>query len=502
MLKILTPDQMKNVEKAAFDTYVSETELMKIAGNKCSGIILKNYGDDMEGKTVSVICGKGKNAGDGFVIASDLHTAGIECAIVLIDDEPKLPDPVKYFNIAKNSGIKILRIDKYDFKSDYIIDCIFGIGFHGNMREPYKSIINEINMSNAIKISIDVPSGVNSDNGSADDAVKADFTIAVSDYKFSHVLPPANAYCGKIALAKLGIPNKCYPECHVNTISKSYVKSLFGKRDKNCNKGTNGRLINISGSYLMPGAAVISSKAALKSGVGLLECAFPRSIYNVLTAHLIQPIFTPLCENEMKTVSIGALSLIMERINMANAVLIGCGLQNNDDTQVIVNEIVKNADSPVVIDADGLNAIKVNIDVFKSKKSDIIITPHPGEMARLIDKSVDYVQSNRIKCAVEFAKKYNIIVVLKGANTVVTNGQDVLVNLLGNPGMAMAGTGDMLAGIIASFTAQGIKAFDAAAAGVYIHSLCGDITEREVSTRGMVIEDMLDLLGSLMSEFE
>ena len=252
----------------------------------------------------------------------------------------------------------------------------------------------------------------------------------------------------------------------------------------------------------MPGASVIAAKSALKTGVGLLKCAFPKSVYPVMTSHLTQPIFKPLCENEAKTISIGALGDIFEDLKWANSVVVGCGLGNNDDIQVVVDQIIKTSEVPVVLDADGINAIAPFIDIVKDKKAPLIITPHPGEMARLIGESVDYVCSHRLEVAKAFAKENDVIVVLKGANTVVTNGNDVFFNMTGNPGMAMGGTGDMLSGIIGSFLAQGLEPIEAAKAGVYIHGGCGDIAKQEISERGMTVDDMIYVLGALMSEFE
>jgi NAD(P)H-hydrate epimerase len=252
----------------------------------------------------------------------------------------------------------------------------------------------------------------------------------------------------------------------------------------------------------MSGASVICATASLKTGVGLLKCAFPKSIYPVMTSHLTQPIFKPLCENEDKTISIGAINDIFDELKWADSVAVGCGLGNNDDTQVIVGQIIKTCEVPIVLDADGINAIAPFIDIIKDKRAPLVITPHPAEMARLIGEDIASVQSNRIDIAKAFANDNDCVVVLKGANTVVTDGKSVFVNTTGNPGMAMGGTGDMLTGMIASFIAQGLTPLDASKCAVYIHGLCGDITASELSQRGMTVDDMLSLLGALMSNFE
>ena len=252
----------------------------------------------------------------------------------------------------------------------------------------------------------------------------------------------------------------------------------------------------------MPGAAVMCAQASLKSGVGLLKCAFPKSIYSVMTSHLVQPLFKPLCENEEKTLSMGALTDILEELKWADSVVIGCGLGNNDDVQVITDQVIKTSEKPIILDADSINAVAPFIDILRDKKAPIVVTPHPAEMARLIGESTQYVQQNRIETAKAFSSEYDVITVLKGANTVVTDGESVYVNVNGNPGMAMGGCGDMLSGMIGSLIAQGINAFDAAKCAVYIHGFCGDVAASELSQRGMTVNDMISVLGAVMSDFE
>ncbi len=501
-MRILTANEIRKVEKLSFERYFTEAELMKRAGDECSKKIIKYYGDVIKGKKVSVICGNGKNAGDGFVIAKELLEFGAIPEIVFADKMPEIEEPLMYYNEAVAAGVESLRFSDCLLDGSLIVDCIFGIGFHGEPKNPFSSVFDKINNSSAKIVSIDVPSGVNSTDATVINAVRADLTIAISTLKYCHVLPPANEYCGKTITVNIGIPEDCYEDNYASTVTKKYVKNCFKPRNINANKGSNGHQLNICGSYLMPGASVICAKSALKSGVGLLKCAFPKSIYSVMTSHLVEPIFAPMSENEEKTFSMGALTHIIDELNWADSVAIGCGIGKNDDTEVLVNQIIKESNVPVVLDADGINSILMNIDVLKDSKAPLVLTPHPGEMARLINESVDYVQSNRISVAKAFAQEYGIILVLKGANTVITDGKEVFVNTTGNPGMAMGGTGDMLTGMIASFIAQGISPFDAAKCAVYIHGLCGDITANEISERGMSVNDMIELLGALMSEFE
>ncbi len=501
-MRILTANQIRQVEEKAFKAEFTEEGLMKCAGTACFNAMIKKYGEGMKNKKTAVFCGNGKNAGDGFVIADLLCENGFDAVIVIADKQPELKEPVLYFDNAVKNGVKVIDFTDYDFSCDYIVDCLFGIGFKGEPRAPFDRVITAINESGAVVVSVDTPSGTNATTGEAVLAVRADYTVAISTLKYAHILPPANEYCGDVTTVNIGIPEKYYDSGSAETITSSYVKSCFPPRQKNSHKGTFGRQLNICGSYLMPGAAVICAEAALKTGVGLLKCAFPKSIYPVMTARLIQPIFKPLCENESKTLSIGCVNDIFDELKWADSVALGCGLGNNDDIQVTVGQVIKTSEVPVVLDADGINAVAPFIDIIKDKKAPLVITPHPAEMARLIGESTEYVQANRIDIARAFAKDNDCVVVLKGADTVVTDGTAVRVNTTGNPGMAMGGTGDMLTGMIASFIAQGMIPFDASQCAVYIHGLCGDITADELSQRGMTVEDMLSLLGALMSNYE
>lgn len=473
------------------------------AGVNCYNEIAKKYGDQLKNATVNVFCGNGKNAGDGFVIARFLCAFGARAQIVLCDQNPTIAEPFKYFRQAKISGVPVKWYDKNDVDADFIVDTMFGIGFHGEPRAPFDQIFADLKSSRATIIAVDTPSGTDATIGQAcQNAVCADFTIAISTLKFAHVLPPANAHCGETVVVNIGIPDDCYADDYVKAIDYEDVKSSFTKMDKNANKGTFGKQLNVCGSYAMPGAAVICAKAALKSGVGLLKCATVKSAYPMVASHLVEPVFLPLDDGEYKTISPKCADEILQNTKWADSIVLGCGIGNNEDTVQTVNYILKNTNTPIILDADGINAVNQGIDILKDVKVPVVLTPHPGEMSRLISETITFVQQNRITVAKNFAKEYDAVVVLKGANTVVTDGKEVFVNLNGNPGMAIAGCGDMLSGMIGAFVAQGMPAFQAAKVAVFIHGMCGDITAKKLSKRGMTVSDMLDQLGALMSEFE
>ena len=502
-MKILTADEIRQVECKCIELYSSEAELMLKAGTACFNKIIEKYETELSGARVAVFCGNGKNAGDGFVIARLLWCRGIDAKIVLCDKAPSISEPLMYFEQAKSSGVKVESFTENSADADFIVDCIFGIGFHGEARAPFDKVFKAVNESGAEVISVDTPSGTDATTGAAcENAIKADFTIAISTLKYAHIQPPSNALCGETVCVDIGIPEDCYSKGYPETIEFENVKACFKKRDKNSNKGTFGHQLNICGSYKMFGAAVIATEAALRSGAGLVKLMLPESAYPLAAAHLVQPLFEPCAENAEKTFSKAAAKTAEKQREWASSVVLGCGMGVNSDTGQLCEYILKNFDVPIILDADGINCLKGSISIFKEVKAPVVLTPHPLEMARLVSKSTAEIQENRIEYARALAKETGAVLVLKGANTVVTDGERVFVNLTGNPSMAMGGTGDMLSGMIGAFAAQGMNAFDASKCAVYIHGLCGEAASEMLSQRGILVFDMMDRLGALMSEFE
>lgn len=280
------------------------------------------------------------------------------------------------------------------------------------------------------------------------------------------------------------------------------VKKSFPKRETNSHKGTFGTLSCVCGSRGFAGAAVMSAEAAIKCGVGLVNVLLPESIYNIVASNLCEPIFTLLKETKDGTLSIDCKEKLFLALEKSTACLVGCGLGNNEDTRNLIFNIIENYNRPIVVDADGINAVSMNINVLREAKGPIILTPHSGEMGRLLKKDTDFVNANREYCAKKIAVENNVTVILKGSRTIVSdkNG-DTFINITGNPGMATAGMGDVLAGMIASFLAQGMKPLNAAISGVYLHGTAGDICAEKFSQISMSATDVINELPSLFSEF-
>lgn len=276
---------------------------------------------------------------------------------------------------------------------------------------------------------------------------------------------------------------------------KNFVKRNIAPRPIDANKGTMGTLLSICGSYGMAGAAMLEAKAALRMGIGLHKCALPKSIYPIVTAQIPESVYIPLSETDYGQTSADAASFLLEEAKKCSAVVIGCGLSVCDDTKQLVNSIIENCTKPLLIDADALNCIAQNPEILKSAKAEIIITPHPGEFARLINSTAAKVNANRENYARKFALKYGVVTVLKGAGTVTASPEGkLLVNRTGNSGMATGGSGDVLAGMAGSLLAQGTKPFEAAAAAVYLHGLAGDIAAERLGKISMLPSDMIECI--------
>lgn len=510
-MKVLNCEQMRELEAIAVKNGSTYLGLMEKAGASASAFLLqrKLYKNDK----IVILCGKGNNGGDGYVIARYLFESKISVSVIMVDGEPKTDDAMQMYKKALSRGIEIVNYKDNSKKckeiisvATWIVDAIYGIGFRGSVCESVEEIINYTNSINCCKLSIDLPSGAVGDTGEVlGECIKADYTISFSALKPAHILYPSIDYCGKIISADVGI-NCNIKDIFDNTIEvieKGFVKNSLCKRKLSSHKGTYGILSAICGSYGMAGAVIMCSKSALRSGVGLLNIMLPKSIYPIVAGQCVEPVFTVLQENNLGTISSNSISRIIKKVNNSNAVVIGCGLGLNFDTIDIVSMLIKNCNVPMVIDADAINAISKNVGMLKHKRAEIVITPHPGEMARLLNISVSEVQKDRISIARTFALKYEVIVVLKGANTIIADKDgNVFVNRTGNPGMARGGSGDVLAGIIGAFLAQGIPAISSAKCGVFIHGEAGDKCAENLSQYGMLPTDMIDTLPQVFADFE
>ncbi len=509
-MKVLDSAQMRSLEQTAVEQGGSYLELMENAGKSAASFLLKMT--PAEGKRIAVLCGKGNNGGDGYVVARHLAARGARVAVILAQGEPATDISREMFQKLSGSSVCVLscdkdweRIEKLIASADYLYDGIYGIGFRGSVSEQLIRLFEAAEASPAQKIALDLPSGVQCDTGSVEGAcIHADYTVTFTALKPAHLLRPALEYCGEVTCMEVGIPSSLLEEsdCAMDVIDRKITAPLFVPRSDDTNKGSYGTLLCICGCEGMAGAAILSAGAALRCGAGLVNLALPEEIYPIVASCLPECIYTLLKEAE-GCLTDTSRQRLESGLKKASACLIGCGLGQSGTAESLTYDLIQNSKVPLVVDADGINAVAHNIDILKTARAPLILTPHPGEMARLLGVTVSEVQSNRLTYAKIFAEEYGVILVLKGTGTIVASPDGkAFWNPTGNPGMAKGGSGDVLAGMIGSFLAQGIDPLCAAASGVYLHGLAGDECARKLSERGMLPSDIINALPVLFSKFE
>lgn len=513
-MKVLSCGQMRALEERAVMTGCNYNDLMDTAGAAVAGFIRDRY--DLEEKHIAILCGKGNNGGDGFVVAGRLCDLCDSMTVLLVDGLPATDlAKAKLLELREQNVAVYSLTDDPDAvfaairRADLLVDAVYGIGFHGAVRAELQPVFEAVNNAAGDVIAVDIPSGLNGDSGAVSGChIRADATVTFTTPKPVHLFRPAMVDCGEIKVSQVGIGKKCIQEQAYDIFipDDEDVKAVLKPRNPESHKGTYGRLLAVCGSEGMAGAAVLSASAAVRSGAGIVDVALPWSIYPIVSSRVIEPVYTVLEADPA-----GAVSQVLEKLEGATACLIGCGLGDGPGVDWLVDAVIRNAKIPLVIDADGINAVARHIDVLRAAKAPVIVTPHPGEMARLIGATTKAVERDRIGTARRFAAEYGVTVVLKGHNTLVVHPDDsaplpgcgkTAYNKTGNPGMARGGSGDVLAGLIGGLCAQGIPPFAAAYCGVYLHGKAGDRCARRISQRGMTPSEMINDLAMLFSDYE
>lgn len=503
-MKTCTPQAMQALEKYLFDNNViSPLELMKRAAKQMY-VLLRTQAKSF--KEILILCGKGNNAGDGYELANLLHRDGLNvvCASVFGVSPTVEPAHTCYQTFLACNGV-VLTDSKSIFEklrqADVIIDAVFGIGFHGCIQKDTMlySLIDEANHTKAYRVALDVPSGVCSADGSVGDiAFVARLTLTVLLPKIGMLSYPARFFCGWIETVEVGLPPKWlepFESIKGFATDECYLRKRLVARNQISNKGDYGKLLCICGSENMTGAAVLSVGAALRTGTGLVTLASEKPVLDCVRFAYPEPIYRTLDWTKE-----ALLSSVCKSLSDYTAVLIGCGLGRSAEKTRMVEAVLKRSNVPVVLDADGINMIAPRIECLQEAKTTPILTPHPGEFARLSGKTVDYINDHRIECATTFAVEHSCILVLKGAGTVIAapDGR-FAVNTTGNAGLAKGGSGDVLAGVIAGLVAQSaLMPFEAAVCGVYLHGKAGDVLKDKISESGYLPSELAMEIGRLL----
>lgn len=401
-----------------------------------------------------------------------------------------------------------------EVKADLIVDAIFGTGFKGKVAGMEEKVIRLINSSQIKVLSIDIPSGLDADTGSVEGiCIKADTTPTMGLPKLGQFFFPGKSYCGKVEVIDIDVPQKVIEEqgLNLNLITQEEVKSFLPQRPGDAHKGTCGKVFLLAGSTGMSGAAGLASLSCLKAGAGMAVLGIPKSLNEIMEMKLTEVMTKPLPDVRKKgALALRGLGEIMQILKWADGVALGPGLGQHFETVELVRRLITKIELPMVIDADGLNAIAKDKNILNQTKVPLILTPHIGELSRLINVPMEEIAKDRIRYVLESAKMFNCVVVFKGAPTIVGEPEgEVYVNPTGNAGMATAGSGDVLTGIIVGLLVQMImlkkqdikkSMLESALAGVYIHGLCGDLARDEKGEMGMIAGDMMEKLPEALKQ--
>ncbi|WMJ80497.1 NAD(P)H-hydrate dehydratase [Clostridium sp. MB40-C1] len=472
-MRIVTSQIMREVDRFCIEKLnIPSIVLMENAALK----ILKNLDID-KNEYFIIICGSGNNGGDGLALARHLIVLNKKVEVFLIGQEDRLSKDSKInYDILTSMGINIKLIkDVIDLddirdaigKCDVIVDAIFGTGLSREVQGIQKLIIHTINNSNKFIVSVDIPSGLNGDTGEIlGISVKANITVSFEFYKKGFLFNEADNVTGEIIIEKIGIPQSVADRLGVKDYITEIeeVKKVIPKRKKYDYKGNFGRVNIIAGSNGLTGAAYITTQAAVRSGSGLVTLCCMESIQHIMSMKL----------TEAMTVSYKDSKNLNDLLKKSDVIAIGPGMGNSEATFKILSDVLDVAECPLVIDADGINVLKGKLSLLKDRKGKVVLTPHLGEMSRLTGNSIEEIKKDRSGISKKFAKEYGIVLLLKGHNTIITDGESLLINPTGNSAMASGGMGDCLTGIIASLIGQGLEPFEATYVGAYIHGYCGD----------------------------
>ncbi len=514
---VVTAKQMQEMDRYTIEEFgIPGRVLMENAGRGAVDFFIEQFGPTPDSR-VAVVAGRGNNGGDGWVMARYLMEKQIPVTIFLLSDRDRVAGDAKanmdlvekllpYFpDCAVVEVPDAAALDREKTRlmhHDLFVDAIFGTGLNSDVRGVFKAVIQCINQTKKPVFSVDIPSGLNADTGAVCGVcIEAAATATFGFAKTGHLLYPGNEYTGQLRVIDIGIPGFAAgkQDLWFQVMEKQTIAPLFPARAFNSHKGSYGHLLVLAGSPGKTGAAALCANAAKRIGTGLVTVGVPERINFVVETLVVEPMTVPLPETASGTLSPDGLDRILAMAENGQALAVGPGLGTDTDTQKMVTSLVETCSLPLIMDADAINCLAGNPTVLSSRKFPTVLTPHPGEMARLAGITTAQVQADRTGVAKKMAAEFNVILVLKGAQTLVAlpDGRLFLCPA-GNPGMATGGMGDVLTGMIAGLAAQGFSSENAAVAGVFIHGLCGDLLADTFGGFGFLAGDMIRTIPEII----
>ena len=511
-MRLVKASEMQDMDRKTIrDLGIPGVVLMENAGRGSARFFLEEFVPSA-GQKVLVFCGSGNNGGDGYVVARYLHEAGLKPLVLVLTSLDRISgDARTNLEIIRSLDIELYEIsgpEKWESlrplvrEGDYAVDGLLGTGLNTPVRGLYATVIQWINSSGKPVMSIDIPSGVNADTGGImGDSVKADLTVTFGFPKLGHCVFPGAEKVGRLVRIDIGIPDfiaEKVPGRHTLTEVADF-KAGFGRVKADIHKGSRGHLLVLAGSTGKTGAAALTASGALRAGAGLVTLGIPESLNSILESKLTEAMTVPLPETGTGNLSQAAWDSVKPLFQGKTALALGPGLSTHPETVELVRRIVSECPLPMVIDADGLNSIHPDTGILEKAGHRTILTPHPGEMGRLLGLKATEIQQNRFKVVDEFINRHKCFLVLKGARTLVgTPAGSMYVNPTGNPVLAAGGSGDVLTGLIAGLLARGFSMRDAAIAGPYIHGLAADLLSETVGASGVLAGELLTVIPGII----
>ncbi len=518
-MDVLTTERMRKIDDETIARFCPGLELMERAGRKTAEFILSRFSED--NFKASVFVGPGNNGGDALVVARYLAEAGRACSVLYLGSPDKFTmdslknyqrlqkrlkdhQHLREFSLTRSDWLNLVGKDLAD--STLIVDGIFGTGLSRPIDGPGREIIQMINQSDLPVVSIDTPSGINGDTGEVlGEAVMATATITMGYPKVGLLFHPGKSHTGELIVADLGFPEEVR-EVHslgLYLLDHFEASRRLPRRPEDAHKYQCGTALLISGSRMYTGATLLAAEAALRSGCGMVYVAVPEGIRGLVESRLREAITIAVPETSMGTIAHDTWSVISPYVDKADALIVGPGMSTHPDTSQFVFDLLARQRKPVVLDADGINALEGESKRLQGLEVPVVATPHSGELARLTSKEIPSAPLERIETTRKIAQTLGITLVHKGAPTLVSStGGEVWINHHGNSALATAGTGDVLAGLIGGLLAQGADPLDAACAGCYIHGRAGEEAAFDVGVRGVIAGDLLDYVGLPILELE
>jgi len=506
VLAVLTPEQMAAADRATIAAGTPSLTLMERAGMAVARAAAR-AGGGAYGRRVLVLCGKGNNGGDGLVAARHLAGWGALPVVIFLDDPAALTGDPRT-NLERLRACRCLRFEAGLFarelgRSDVVVDAIYGTGFRGALAGPPAQAAAAVNRSGLPVVAVDIPSGVDGVSGRVEGpAIRATTTVTMAALKLGLVFHPGSEYAGEIEIADIGIATPQFPKV-IGVPEAPDVARVLGHRPLDAHKRSVGTAMVVAGSSGMSGAAALAAMGALRSGAGLVTMATPASVLSEVHPRVLEATSLPLPETPVGTIASGAFELLTVKAATVDAVAIGPGLSTNPETVDVVRRTVATLPNPLVADADALNAIAGDPGSLEGRAAPTAITPHPGELGRLLGISTAAVQADRLAAARRAAERFQSAVVLKGYRSIVADpsGATVVITT-GGPALATGGTGDVLTGVTVALLAGGAEPFTAAWAASWLHGRAGDVLQQEIGARGVLAGDLPSAVAGVIHDLE